>query len=144
VDAAYVPSLSASIFENWFWSLEQAFLETFPKDLVVELGRDAVFSREVEAAGFLRPVLCVMSWFQIGHENRRKPFRLTAPYGFADITSRSPSTSIKCLICEISMIPLRVTTPNRLINAITEPPFDRIILDGNHDRLASIATRAGT
>jgi hypothetical protein len=36
-------------------------LQTFPKDLVVEFGRNAVFLGKVEAAGFLRPVLRVMS-----------------------------------------------------------------------------------
>src|SRR5258708_1666589 len=45
-----------------FWQLEQPF----PEDLVVEVGWNAVFSREVEAAGFLRPVSRVMSRLQVG------------------------------------------------------------------------------
>ena len=43
-------------------------LHTFPEDLVVELGWNAVFAREVEAAGFLRPVLRVMSRLLVGTE----------------------------------------------------------------------------
>src|SRR6266436_6119023 len=41
-------------------------LQAFPKDLVVEFGRNAVFLGKVEAAGFLRPVLRVMSRLYVG------------------------------------------------------------------------------
>src|SRR5258708_27902245 len=43
-------------------------LHTFREDLVVERGWNAVFAREVEAAGFLRPVLRVMSRLLVGTE----------------------------------------------------------------------------
>jgi len=49
-------------FDGW----SRCSFEPFPKDLVVELGRNAVFSREIKIAGFLRPVLRVMSGFQVG------------------------------------------------------------------------------
>ena len=40
-------------------------LQAFPEDLVVELGWNAVLSREVEVAGFRRPILHVVSWLQV-------------------------------------------------------------------------------
>src|SRR5215831_17464357 len=40
--------------------------DTFPKNLVVKLLRDAVFSREVEAPGFRCPVLRVVSGLENG------------------------------------------------------------------------------
>jgi hypothetical protein len=40
--------------------------QTFPQDLVVEVGGNAVFAREVEAAGFRSPVFGVMSRLQVG------------------------------------------------------------------------------
>ena len=40
-------------------------LDTFPRDLVVEFSRNAVFSRKVEVAGLVGPVLCVVSWLQV-------------------------------------------------------------------------------
>ena len=49
-------------FDSW----RRLSLQTFPEDLVVELGRNAVFAREVETAGFFRPVLRVMSGLQVG------------------------------------------------------------------------------
>ena len=49
-------------FDSW----SSRSLEAFPKDFVIELGRNAVFSRKIEAAGFLRPVLRVMSGLQVG------------------------------------------------------------------------------
>src|SRR5882762_5166407 len=52
--------------EPGFGSWSSLSLQAFPEDLVVEIGRNAVFCREVEAAGFLRPVLRVMSWLQVG------------------------------------------------------------------------------
>src|SRR5882762_369127 len=52
--------------ESGFGSWSSRSLQTLPEDLVVELGWNAVFSREVEAAGFRRPVLGAMSWFQDG------------------------------------------------------------------------------
>ena len=52
--------------EPGFGSWSSRSLQTFPEDLVVEFGRNAVFSREVEVAGLLRPVLRVMSRLQVG------------------------------------------------------------------------------
>src|ERR1700675_1724339 len=52
--------------EPGFGSWSSRSLQTFPEDLVVEFGWNAVFSREVEVAGFLRPVLRVMSRLQVG------------------------------------------------------------------------------
>jgi hypothetical protein len=53
--------LGGVVCGNW----NSRSLEAFPKDLVVEFGRNAVFSRKVESAGFLRPVFHVMSWLQV-------------------------------------------------------------------------------
>src|SRR6266403_4466641 len=52
--------------EPGFGSWSSRSLQTLPEDLVVEFGWNAVFCREVEAAGFLRPVLRIMSWLQDG------------------------------------------------------------------------------
>src|SRR5258707_7925336 len=51
--------------ESGFGSWSSLSLQTFPEDLVVEVGWNAVFCREVEAAGFRRPVLRVMSRLQV-------------------------------------------------------------------------------
>jgi hypothetical protein len=52
--------------EAGFGNRSRCSLQTLPKDLVVELGWNAVFTGEVEAAGFLRSVLRVMSRLQGG------------------------------------------------------------------------------
>src|ERR1700738_5017628 len=52
--------------EAGFGSWSSRSLQTFPKNLVVELGWNAVFSREVKAAGFLRPVLRIVRRLQLG------------------------------------------------------------------------------
>src|SRR5215831_4500736 len=54
-------NLRGTVFGSW----SRCSLDTFPKDPVVEFGWNAVFSREVEAAGFRLPVLRVMRRFQI-------------------------------------------------------------------------------
>src|SRR6516162_5247443 len=51
--------------ETWCGQPEQAFPSDLPKGSVVELGRNPVFASPVEAAGFLRPVLRVMSRLQV-------------------------------------------------------------------------------
>src|SRR5579862_8765294 len=44
----------------------RCFFQTLPQNLVVEVGGNAVFAREVEAAGFRSPVFGVMSRLQVG------------------------------------------------------------------------------
>src|SRR5215469_2680729 len=53
--------LRGTVFDRW----SRCSLETFPKDPVVEFSWNAVFRREVEAAGFRLPVLRVMRRLQI-------------------------------------------------------------------------------
>src|ERR1700740_2644705 len=65
-------------FDGW----SRRSLQTFPEDLVVEFGWNAVFSREVEASGFRRPVLRVMSRLQLGTGGEHDLFR---------VQSQSPS-----------------------------------------------------
>ena len=58
-------------FGNW----SRGSLDPFPEDLVIELGWDTIFTGEVEAAGFLRPVLRVMRGLQLGTGGERSEER---------------------------------------------------------------------